>query len=70
MFKVIMITVIVILAIAWIVYGIWRYRTNLAEKDKPKPTTEKSFTKYYSLFTGYNCRLYFYYPEYLLTGII
>lgn len=64
MFKVIMITVIVMLAIAWIVYGIWRYRTNLAEKDKPKPTTEhlektrKSFEEYTKKLENYERKPY------------
>jgi len=52
MFKIVMIAAVIIMAIAWIAYGVWRYRTYLSEKGKPKPTTEhlekvrKSFEEY------------------------
>ena len=52
MFKIVMIIAIVIMAIAWMAYGIWRHRENLREKRGEKPTTEhlekirKSFEEY------------------------
>lgn len=52
MFKIIWITAAVILAIGWIVYGVWRIIDYFREKKKPKPTTKhlqqvkKSFDDY------------------------
>ena len=40
MFKIVMIVAVIIMAIAWIAYGVWRYRMHLSEKDGAKPTTE------------------------------
>ncbi len=52
MFKVIIITAAVIVALGWIAYGIWNVMENIKEKKRPKPTTEhlqgvkKSFEDY------------------------
>ena len=52
MFKIVMISAMVILALAWIAYGIWRIRERIEEKKQPKPTTKhldqvkKSFDEY------------------------
>ena len=40
MFKIIMITAVIILAMGWIAYGIWRYKTYVDEKNNPEETTE------------------------------
>ena len=40
MFKIVMIIAVIIMAIAWIAYGVWRYRMYLSEKGGVKPTTE------------------------------
>ena len=64
MFKIIIITAVVMLAIAWIAYGIWRYRIYLSEKDQPKPTTEhlekvkKSFEEYTKKLKDYKRKTY------------
>ena len=64
MFKIIMITAVIIMAIAWIVYGIWRYREYLSEKGGAKPTTEhlerirKSFEDYTKKLKDYKRKPY------------
>ncbi len=64
MFKIVIITAIVILAMAWIAYGIWRYRENLREKRGEKPTTEhldgvkKSFEEYAKKLKDYKRKPY------------
>ena len=64
MFKIIIITAVVMLAIAWIAYGIWRYRIYLSEKDGTKPTTEhlekvkKSFEDYTKKLKDYKRKPY------------
>jgi len=52
MFKTIWITAAVILAVGWIIYGVWRIIDYFQEKKRPKPTTKhlqqikKSFDEY------------------------
>lgn len=52
MFKIIWLTAAGIVAVAWIVYGIWRLKEHIAEKRRPKPSTKhleqvkKSFDDY------------------------
>ncbi|MHC4573300.1 MAG: hypothetical protein ACYS76_04090 [Planctomycetota bacterium] len=52
MFKIIWLTTAGILAVAWIVYGIWRLKEHIEEKKRPKPSTKhlqqvkKSFDDY------------------------
>ena len=64
MFKIVIIVAIVILAMGWIAYGIWRFRTHLSEKDKPRPTTErlqearKSFEEYTKKMANYKRKPY------------
>lgn len=64
MFKIVMIIALSILAIAWIAYGIWRYRIYLSEKGGAKPTTEhlekvkKSFEEYTKKLKDYKRKPY------------
>jgi hypothetical protein len=52
MFKILWLTAAGILAIGWIIYGVWRLIENYREKRRPKPTTKhlgevkKSFDDY------------------------
>ena len=64
MFKIVMIAAVVILAVGWIAYGVWRIRTYRSEKDKPKPTTEhlqekkKTFEEYTKKLADYKRKPY------------
>ncbi len=41
MFKIVMITVAIIVAAGWIAYGVWRVVTSYTEKKKPKQRSER-----------------------------
>ncbi len=68
MFKIVMIIAIILLAMGWIAYGIWRYRENYIEKNRPKsrakPTTEhlekvkESFDEYTKKLEGFKKKTY------------
>jgi hypothetical protein len=64
MFKIFMITAMIILAIGWAAYGVWRIITYFTEKNKPKPTTEhlqkvrKSFDEYAKKLQSYERKTY------------
>ena len=64
MFKIIIISAIVILAIGWIAYGAWRIKTYFDEKGKPEPTTKhlqtkrKSFEEYTKKLADYKRKPY------------
>jgi heme/copper-type cytochrome/quinol oxidase subunit 2 len=64
MFKIVMIIALAILAMAWVAYGVWRYRENLREKRGEKPTTEhlekikNSFEEYAKKLKNYERKPY------------
>ena len=64
MFKIFMIIAIMILAIGWSAYGVWRAVIHFTEKNKPKPTTEhlqkvrKSFDEYAKKLESYKRKTY------------
>ena len=64
MFKIVMIIAVIIMAIAWIAYGVWRYRMYLSEKGGAKPTTEhlekirNSFEEYAKKLKNYKRKPY------------
>lgn len=41
MFKIVMITAVIIVALGWIAYGVWRVVTSYTEKKKPKQSSER-----------------------------
>lgn len=59
MFRTIWIIAAITLAIAWIIYGIWRIIDYIQEKKRPKPTTKhlqqvkKSFEEYEKKMANY-----------------
>jgi len=59
MFRTIWIIAAVVMAIAWIIYGIWRIIDYIQEKKRPKPTTKrlqqakKSFEEYTKKMQNY-----------------
>jgi len=64
MFWKVMIALIAILAIAWIIYGIWNYRENIKEKNRPRKKTEhleqvrKSFEDYTKKMENFQKKIY------------
>jgi len=64
MSKIVIITGVIIVAMGWIAYGVWRIITHYTEKDKPKPTTEhlekvkKSFDDYTKKMENYKRKPY------------
>ena len=64
MFKIVMLSLIGIMALAWIGYGIWAYRERQAEKTRPKPKTEhlkkvdKSFSEYTKKLSSFERKKY------------
>jgi uncharacterized membrane-anchored protein YhcB (DUF1043 family) len=59
MFRTIWIIAAVILAVAWIIYGLWKIIDHFREKKRPKPTTKhlqqvkKSFEEYAKKMESY-----------------
>ena len=64
MFKVLMITAVIILITGWIAYGAWVFINHRREKDKPKKKTEhlekvkKSFDDYIKRLQDYKRKPY------------
>lgn len=64
MFKTVMITTAVIVALGWIAYGLWEIIIRHMEKNKPKQTTEhlqkvkKSFDDYTKKMENYELKPY------------
>jgi len=64
MSKIVIITGVIIVAMGWIAYGVWRIITHYTEKNKPKPTTEhlekvkKSFDDYTKKMENYKRKPY------------
>jgi hypothetical protein len=64
MFKIVMTTAVIILAIGWIAYGIWEYMERQKEKNEPKRSTEhlenvkKSFQEYAKKIEDYKLKPY------------
>lgn len=64
MFKTVMITTAVIVALGWIAYGLWEIIIRHTEKNKPKQTTEhlqkvkKSFEDYTKKMENYELKPY------------
>ena len=64
MYKIIMISAVIILATAWIIYGVWRIITYYSQKNKPEQKPEhlqkvkKSFDDYINKMEKFEKKTY------------
>jgi len=64
MFKIVMTTLAIIVAMGWIAYGVWRIVSRFREKNRPKRTTKhlqerkESFERYIKKLENYKKKPY------------